>query len=248
MIIIFFNDSLVFNVDNNRACQNIAEIPDELYNVQGAFSGLSPNGAPLICGGQKAQNYLTTCFELTLSKKWVQYNHHFNIQRAFGASAKLDEMLVAAVGGTPLGRGLSVEVLTTDGWQTTTYTGSNNELFGVCAVAVNSSMMLIINRYGTTKFFDINMKEFDDGPALLNPRANSACGLHKKSNCVLVVGGIDLSNSDMHYYNTQFSEVLFMGNETLKWQQGPGLPQSQDIPENVLTIADRYFKIIECFF
>ena len=234
-IIIFFDDSLVFDIDNNRTCQNIAEVPEELYNVQGAFSGLSPIGTPLICGGIISEYHTTTCFELTISKKWVKYNHHFNGQRAYGASARFDGMLVAAIGGTDC---INVEVLTMDGWQTTRYPGGYYDLVGACAVAVDSSMILIIVRNGNTKFFDINTKEFDDGPELLSPREDSACGFHKKTNCVLVVGGIDVSNTEM-----PFSEALCMSNEPLKWQRGPGFPQGQNIFENVLTIADGYFKI-----
>ena len=258
LIVILYNDSfaLAIDLENDKTCQNIADIPKNIHSVIAGFSGLSLIGDPLICGGgYNFGEFLTTCFELTVEQKWAQYRHSFNLPRAIGASAVWNGMLVAAFGGTIIEGGFgimltpdwkrvpSAEVLTANGWQTKTY--PYYEL-GTCAVAINTSMILILNPFRFTALFDMNATQYKDGPKLLYNRAYSACAFHKKSNCVLVVGGGDYSNSNFVNYNISFSEVLCMSNETWEWQEGPGPPQGHATFENVLSIAEVYAKYYIC--
>jgi hypothetical protein len=138
---------------SSTTCQNLPNFP-----VFVAIGGLGLKENPIICGGFQSGTIPNSCSSLE-NNEWV-YSYSMNEARRFAAATQLQDgklLVTGGVTGALPGISLdSVEILTEDGWQSTT-PSLPVTIAGHCMVTINSTTVIVIGGWQNS---DLSGKTF----------------------------------------------------------------------------------------
>ncbi len=208
-------------------CKTLPNFP---LNVSGAFGGLGFEDNPIICGGSDTStSYSNKCYSLKASE-WIS-SPDMKSGKAYAAVLVSPNVTTLAklfvTGGFNSSSYLNtIDVLTPNGWKTLPQSlPINVDLH--CSVYVNSTTMMIIGGYQSTRwltntyFFNINDHILTSGTPLYTARCQHSCGRIRKDSSstklsLIVAGGTNGV--------AWLSSVEILDEGSNNWRVGTQLP------------------------
>jgi N-acetylneuraminic acid mutarotase len=210
---------------SSTTCQNLPDFP-----VFIAIGGLGLKENPIICGGFQSGTIPNSCSSLE-NNEWVS-SYSMNEARRFAAATQLQDGKLLVTGGLtgpyPAFSLDSVEILTEDGWQSTT-PSLPVTIAGHCMVTVNSTTVMVIGGLqnsteisGKTFYYTFGEESWSEGPELKYKREFHSCGRIRRDKdsqemSIIVAGGMLDDESFL-------SSVEILDEGSSEWRTGPELP------------------------